>query len=182
MPVPPRHAIAPCHGFSLVELLITIAIFGVLAVMAVPMYGAFSANTQIRTATEAMLEGVRYAQTEAVKRNGVVEFVLDETTGWTVNDVSDPNNVVQLRTYEFKQGAKQTTVTPQGAMRRVTFNGLGRIFAKNPTDNTNPLAQVDVTTSLNMSSPRNLRLVVGSTFGIKACDPALPANDAAGCP
>ena len=29
---------------------------------------------------------------------------------------------------------------------------------------------------------RNLRLVVGSAYGIKACDPALPATDPAGCP
>lgn len=177
-----RHPTAPCRGFSLVELMMTIAIFGVLALMSVPMYGTFSANTQIRTATESMLEGVRYAQTEAVKRNGQVEFVLDETIGWQVNDVTDVNNVVSLRTYQFKEGAAQTTIVPQGAMRRVTFNGLGRIIGKSPVDNTNPLAQVDVTSSVTVSNPRNLRLVVGSAYGIKSCDPALATSDPAGCP
>ena len=60
------------------------------------------------------------------------------------------------------KGAKQTVVTPLGALHRVTFNGLGRVLTKNTFDNSNPLAQVDVTTSLSMSGPRNLRLVVGS--------------------
>src|SRR5947209_3796075 len=118
------HHAAPCNGFSLVELMVAIAIFGVLVMMSVPMYGAFIANSQIRNATESMLEGVRYAQTEAVKRNGNVEFVLDETTGWTVNDVSDVNAIVPLKTYAFKEAAKQTKVGPTVGGKRVTVNGL----------------------------------------------------------
>lgn len=173
---------APCHGFSLVELMVAIAIFGVLVMMSVPMYGAFIANSQIRTATESMLEGVRLAQTEAVKRNGNVEFVLDETTGWIVNDVSDVNAIALLQSYGFKEGAKQTVVTPLGALHRVTFSGLGRILPKNTFDNTNPLTQVDVTTSVSMSNARNLRLVVGTAYGIKVCDPAMPTAEPSGCP
>ena len=172
----------PYRGFSLVELLVAVAIFALLVMTSVPMYGQFVANTQIRTATESMLSGVRLAQTEAVKRNGTVEFVLDPAVGWTVNDISDPNNPVPVMNSLFIAGAKQTTITPANALTRVTFNGLGRIFPKNPTDNTNPLAQVDVTTSTSVNAPRNLRLVIGTAYGIKACDPALANTDPAGCP
>ena len=176
------HPSSAQRGFSLIELMVAIAIFGILATLAVPMYGQFVANTQIRTATESMLTGVRLAQTEAVKRNGTVEFLLDPATGWTVNDISDPNNVVKINSVPFVGGSKQTAITAANALTRVTFNGLGRILTKNPVDNTNPLSQVDVTTSVSVNSPRNLRLVVGTAYGIKVCDPALATSDAAGCP
>jgi type IV fimbrial biogenesis protein FimT len=171
-------------GFTMIELMITVTLLGVLAVMAVPMYGAFVANTQIRTATESMLAGLRLAQTEAVRRNGTVEFVLDEATGWQVN-VVDPGPVVTNVTgVDFKAGAPSANVQPVGVPRRVTFNGLGRIRATNLFDNSAPLTEVNVS-SKNYSGARALRLVVGlpgSTTGIKVCDPALAATDPAGCP
>ena len=171
-------------GFSLVELMVVIAIFGILVALTVPMYGSYVANTQIRNATESMLTGVHLAQTEAVKRNGVVEFLLDPANGWTVNLV-EGNVATEIRKVPFKSGSNQATITAAGALSRVSFNGLGRICCgtppRNPMDNSAPLGQVDVTSPV-VASARNLRLVIGSAYGIKACDPALPATDPAGCP
>lgn len=166
-------------GFTLIELMIAIAIFAILVLLAMPMYSTFIANTQIRTATESILSGIRLAQTEAVKRNGQVEFVLDEAVGWKVNLIEDNS---ELQKGEFKDGAPKTTVQPLGKARRVTFNGLGRIMNPNPGDGSAAVAQVDVTTSMSISDPRKLRVVIGSAYGIKACDVALPATDPAGCP
>ena len=181
MRVPPNTAM---RGFSVVELMVAIAIFGILVALSVPMYGSYLANTQVRNAAESMLTGVHLAQTEAVKRNGVVEFLLDPANGWTVNLV-EGNVASQIQTVPFKSGSKQATVTPTGAMRRVSFNGLGRICCgtppRNPIDNSAPLGQVDVTSPL-LPSARSLRLVIGSAYGIKLCDPALAATDPAGCP
>ena len=169
------------QGFTLIELMTAITIFAILAMMAMPMYGSFIANSQIRTATESMLSGVRLAQTEAVKRNAQVEFVLDENVGWTVN-VVDGGVATKLQDAQFKAGAAKTKRTPSGPERRVTFNGLGRILAQNPVDNSPPLGRVDVTSTAYTSGARDLRLVVGSAYGIKVCDPALPDTDPAGCP
>ncbi len=168
----------PVKGFTLIELMVAIALFALLMLVAMPMYGTFINNTQIRTATESLLAGVRLAQTEAVKRNGDVEFVLDEAKGWKVNNLEDG---AEIQSSEFFAGAPNAVVKPDGDARRVTFNGLGRIVAKNPADDTAPLARVDVTTAA-IASPRALRLVVGTAYGIKVCDPALAAADPAGCP
>ncbi|MEP7208793.1 MAG: GspH/FimT family pseudopilin [Casimicrobiaceae bacterium] len=171
-------------GFSLIELMTAIAIFGILVVTAIPMYGTFIANTQIRTATESMLAGVRLAQTEAVRRNGTVEFLLDPATGWTVNNV-EGNVTTLISGRSFKEGSEKTAITAAGAASRITFNGLGRIVAPSPVDGSAPLRQVDVTTNTSVSSPRNLRLVIGAggdAYGIKACDPAVANTEPAGCP
>lgn len=166
-------------GFTLIELMVSITLFAILALLAMPVYSTFIANTQIRTATESILSGVRLAQAQAVKHNGQVEFVLDETKGWQVNLLEDAS---ELQKSAWTDGASRSKVVPAGASRRVTFNGLGRIVAKNPFDDSVPLGQVDVTTSMSISQPRDLRVVIGSAYGIKACDIALPASDPGGCP
>ena len=89
-------------GLSLVELMITIAIFVLLAMMAFPTYSTWVACQQVRTATESVLNGVRVAQGEAVTRKATVRFVLDPTDGWEVQLVSDDS---VLRAATFREGS-----------------------------------------------------------------------------
>ena len=72
------------RGFTLIELLIGLAIFSFLIMLAGPMYAQFMANTQIRNAGEAMLNGVREAQTIAIRGNTLARLVVNTATGWRV--------------------------------------------------------------------------------------------------
>ena len=72
------------QGVTLIELMITIAIGIILALMALPMYSTWIASQQVRTAAESVYEGIRVAQTEAVRRNTQVAFVVDPSKGWQV--------------------------------------------------------------------------------------------------
>ena len=146
------------RGFTLVELMVTITIFTTLLLLALPMYSEFTANTQIRNAVENTLMGVRQAQSEAIKHNGQVEFVLNPAAGWNVNLIEDNSN---LAGYGFVEGAARAVVSalPPGATK-VTFNGLGRIMPLNP-DGTTPVTRVNVT-SLAYASPRNMSVIVGA--------------------
>lgn len=167
------------HGFTLIELMIAITLFAILSLLAMPLYSQFMANTQIRTAAESVLAGLRVAQTEAVKRNGNVEFALDETKGWTVTDRTDAEKPEPVSEAQFMVGASKAQVIPSGAPRRVTFNGLGRIVPTN-ADGTKPIDRIDVTTSL-IADPRKLQVIVGPG-GVRLCDPKFGPTDPAGCP
>ena len=173
----PNTPACPHRGFTLVELMVTIAIFTTLLMLALPMYSEFTANTQIRNGVENTLMGVRQAQSEAIKHNGQVEFVLDPATGWNVNVVEDGENI---SSYPFVDGAARAIVTtsPPGATK-VTFNGLGRIMPQNP-DATAPITRIDVT-STAYSTPRNMAVIVGAA-GLKACATAAAAPDPQACP
>jgi type IV fimbrial biogenesis protein FimT len=74
-----RAMLNPGHneaGFTLVELLIGVTIMGILLVMGLPSFKSWIQNTQIRTATEAIQNGLELARAEAVRRNTQVRFQL----------------------------------------------------------------------------------------------------------
>ena len=180
------------RGFSLIELMIAVVIFAFLILLAGPMYADFIANSRIRNAGEAVLNGVRQTQAEAVRRNTPAWFVLDPAVGYKVyalnpddganDDGSDAAHPWPVTPFVFaEQGGADVSVSG-GGLATVTFDGLGRIIPN--ADATASLTQIDIT-STKVSNPRNLRVVVqalGGSGGTKLCDPAMASTDPAGCP
>jgi type IV fimbrial biogenesis protein FimT len=64
------------RGYSLVELAIAMVIVGILLAMAAPSYRSWVQNAKIRSATEAILNGIQLAKAEAVRRNATLRFQL----------------------------------------------------------------------------------------------------------
>ncbi len=164
------------RGFSLIELMIALAIAATLLVLAAPNFSSWMADGQIRAGGESIVSGMRVAYAEAIKRNQPVEFILDPTTGsggWTVQ-LQDGTGI---RAEHFGDGAAQAAfvATPGGATT-VTFNPLGQIIAN--ADATGTLAEVAVTFSGATFSTRPLTVLVGGgRTGIKLCDPAVTNAD-----
>jgi type IV fimbrial biogenesis protein FimT len=187
----PRHPRA-C-GFTLVELMIAVVIFAFLILLAGPMYTDFIANSRIRNAGEALLNGVRATQAEAVRRNTIAWLVLDPAVGFkvyatdpadgTADDGRDVNHLWTVSPYVFaNEGASKASFTPNGAATTVTFDGLGRVLPN--VDTSISLTRIDITNS-SVANPHNLRVVinaVGGSGGTKLCDPAMASTDPAGCP
>jgi type IV fimbrial biogenesis protein FimT len=173
------------HGFTLIELLIALSIFGLLILLAGPLYGDFMGNSQIRNGAENTLTGIRLAQTEAVRGNTQTQFVLDPSSagGWQVTRFDDESqSFLPVQSYKWLEGASRTTVSASpGAATQVTFNGLGRLI-DNP-DASARIKWIEITNT-NISSPRVLRIVVDpvTATGIKLCDVAVAAGDPLFCP
>jgi type IV fimbrial biogenesis protein FimT len=165
---------AKAGGFSLIELMIVLAIMGLLLVLGVPSFSLLLQNAQVRTAAESVENGLNLARVEAVRRNALVSFTL-VGNDWTVALVSAPTPAIQQRT---NAGTPNAVIAGAAA---VTFNGLGRVApppgdpivftVKNPTAGdcqiTGPVRCLDVTV----------------LFGgkIKLCDPAVAATDPRAC-
>lgn len=160
----------PPRGFSLIELMMALAILAMLLVLAAPNYAAWVADGQIRAGAESIVGGMRIAYVEAIKRNQPVEFVLDPTTGsggWTIQ-LQDGTD---LRVEHFGEGAKQAGfVAAPGGATTVTFNPLGQVIANGDASDT--LTEVAVTFSGATINTRPLTVLVGGgRTGIKLCDP-----------
>lgn len=66
----------PQRGFSLIELMVTVSIIGILLALGAPRFAQYLRNVKLRTAAEAFMTGVQLARSEAVRINAPVEFLL----------------------------------------------------------------------------------------------------------
>jgi type IV fimbrial biogenesis protein FimT len=64
------------RGFSLIELLITLAILGALFALGASTYRNWISNMHVRTTAEAIQNGLQLARGEAVRRNTQISFQL----------------------------------------------------------------------------------------------------------
>lgn len=63
------------RGFSIIELIIAVAIMGVLLSLALPGFSVYLRNVKLRSAAEGLLAGIQLARSEAVRMNTNVEFL-----------------------------------------------------------------------------------------------------------
>jgi len=166
-------------GFTLVELMITIAVIALLLVLGVPTMRGVIENGRIRTAGESLKYGLMLARAEAVRLNAQVELVTG-ADGWQVRRVS---NAAVLHQASGEQGATglDITILPDDA-DRVTFDAFGRVVDPNP-DGSEPITQVDIASENppTASGYRPLRLQVLAGGASRLCDPALPTTDSRAC-
>ena len=64
------------RGFSLIELVVTLAIMGIVLSLGLPLLSSYTGNIKLRAAAENFLAGVHLARGEAIRFNRRVEVIL----------------------------------------------------------------------------------------------------------
>jgi type IV fimbrial biogenesis protein FimT len=172
-------------GFTLVELLVGIAVLGILLSIALPSFKAWLLNSQTRAAAESIENGLQIARSMALKNNQNVEFVLlpqlpNDETSWVVRFASDH---VEINSRNSKEGSKSVvrTVSPVGATT-VTFDNLG-----SPTVNADASLQFTEVflnadpAALPVAQSQHLNIKIGVGGNMRMCDPNLPAPSPRAC-
>ena len=168
------------RGVTLIEMTVTIAIAAILVMLAVPSFKIMLANAQIRTAAQALHDGLQLARVEAIRRNERVILTKGTQSAWTVSIEGDASTV-QARSYTEGSTAASVNVTPSGATK-VTFDGLGRV--KSNTDASGSISQFDIdvpTTLIPAADSKDLRITITTGGAIRLCDPNATAGVGMGC-
>ncbi len=111
-------------GFTLIELMITLVVLGIVVTLGVPQFNAFIANQQAKTASQSLYSSLTYARSEAIRENdsAAVEAIGDDwNRGWIVLNA----NGEELRRVENENGAWRIAVAPSGSSR-LEFQRNGR--------------------------------------------------------
>lgn len=181
------------QGFSLIELMLAIAILAILTTLSFPSYKAWIQNTRIKTTAASILNGLQIARSEAVRRNAPVQFVLGANSDWTVGcvtvvadpvppAVTPPGCPATIQSRSTSDGSTTAIiVTPSPAANTtVVFTNLGGLAAA-PA----PFVKVDVSVSctvLPAAEAKQLRITLGGGGNARMCDPNVSnASDARAC-
>lgn len=110
-------------GFTLVEMLLVIAILAVLAAIGMPNLSIFILNNRVKSASFDIYSTLIYARSEAITRNGSVTVTPvggNWTSGWTVTEAATGTT---LRSQAALNGISMT------GPASVSYLGMGRLSA-----------------------------------------------------
>lgn len=70
------------RGFTLIELMVTVLILGILSSIAMPAFSSFVASQRIKTASFDVMSSMVLARSEALKRNANVTVLPTTGSNW----------------------------------------------------------------------------------------------------
>ena len=150
------------RGFGLIELLITISLLGILTTLAVDNFGTWIQDTRTRSVAESLQNGLRLAQTEAIKSSQNTRFTLTGMN-WVIELISragtSPSSTTRVHNGGIPDAGHVKIAATNSAV--LTFNSMGRLVS--PTTNVNYIIT-------NTRGNRRMQVSVNMAGKVRMCD------------
>jgi len=195
------------RGFTMIEVMVSVAILSVLVMLAAPSLASYSENAKVRSVAESFLASAQVARLEAIRTNQKVELLLttdaptaankgtsntSATAGnWMVRAVSDDATPVYtfVEGKSVREGSNRTDAsssvsvnasTVDGPLATITFQSAGSTSLGKSW-----MVRFGSTTdacTASGGSVKCLQVNVTVSGQMKVCDPAITAaNDTRRC-
>ena len=164
------------RGFSVIELMITVALIALLMVFGLPMYGTWLQNSQLRASTESIMAGLQFARARpfgATTRRGS-NSRSPATRGACTRSPTPRRFCGRAAAPDL---AANAVVTPNPSDKtNVTFTSLG--MTQDPVTKLAITVDIDVTHASRQciaagGDIRCLRVQVRSGGLVRVCDPSV---------
>lgn len=176
--------LAKAKGFTLIELMVTIAVATVLMMVAVPSFLQFQRNAQLTSLTNTLIASINAARGEAMKRGAYAMVTPADGSNWSSGWVVfvDKNLSMAYESSEDEIVAQQSaptnyitisgTGTAGSAAPYVLYDGSGysRTTGGSFGQLTLSIARNDVDTNQALQETR--RVVVSLSGRTRTCRPA----------
>ena len=170
------------RGFTLLELMVVVAIVAVLAVIGVPSFRDLLLNQRLAAAAQAFNAALSLARTEAIQRSRSVRVVApagrDWSRGWTVvtgasgaSGSTGPDAPATLRLFEgLPDGVRVDASLGDGFAQGVRYDSNG--FSRRATN----AAFAAGCLTLKADSGRRASIVVSASGRARVCNPDLQGD------
>jgi type IV fimbrial biogenesis protein FimT len=173
------------QGFTLIEMIVTVALVAILLRLAVPSFTTWIRNAQMRSVAEALQNGIRKAQSEAAFRNRQVVFSLtndEPTTAQLTATASEDGRNWITRSVQLLDSAQFESYIEGGSFGDSTagvqiagptgicFNSQGRLVANSTPaiSCTGTAVTYEITRA---GAERRLNVTVAPGGEMRMCDP-----------
>lgn len=166
----------PQHGFTLIELIVAMAVFGILVMIAVPSFTSLMDSIRVKRAADAISAFMVNAKSEAIKRNASVRVVFQsESSGasWCAG-MTTLNTCDCLATTNTCKLDDADRVLAGSSYRNIVLNNPadGTAFSFSPNRGTVNSGNAQVQSDNGLQ----VRVVVSTTGRIRLCSPSGSGN------
>lgn len=158
------------NGFTLIELMVTIAIGTILMLTAVPSFVAFQRNAQLSDAVSGFVGAANAARANAMKQ-GINTYLVPATgtawsTGWMVYADTNWNGVynadVDSVIFTREAPSADVTIVSNLAGQSLMFNGSGYPRVVGGSFNIGTMTMSNIT-------PRSISITIDAAGRIRSC-------------
>ncbi|WP_454253776.1 GspH/FimT family pseudopilin [Pseudomonas sp. Marseille-Q7302] len=147
----------PAQGFTLIEMLVVVALLGIFLAIAAPNFAGLIRSNKVQAAADEMVAVLQYARGEAITRGVTVTLTADSATAWNAGfSITAAGQILR----RIDAGGLQSGVTVSAGVAQASFSATGttgattsQCFTLCPTDQAGQCRFVGVSVTGRITQP-----------------------------